>query len=61
VGDDADWVGCRRYAGGDGLFTMVVMSVAGTIITKLARNCGIEKSGWLGVGGKSIVVLLGLS
>jgi hypothetical protein len=45
----------------DGLFTLVVLSVAGTIITKLARNYGIEKTGWLGIGAKSIFVLLGLS
>jgi hypothetical protein len=45
----------------DGLFTLVVMSVAGTVITRLARNYGIEKTGWLGIGAKSIFVLLGLS
>jgi hypothetical protein len=45
----------------DGLFTIVVMSVAGTVITKLARNYGIEKTSWLGIGGKSILVLLVLS
>ena len=44
----------------DSLFTIVVMSVAGTIITKLARNHGVEKTGWLGVGAKSIVVLIGI-
>jgi hypothetical protein len=37
------------------------MSVAGTIITKLARNYGIEKTGWLGIGAKSIFVVIGLS
>ena len=45
----------------DGLFTLVVMSVVGTIITKLARNYGVEKTGWLGIGAKSIFVLVGLS
>ena len=45
----------------DGLFTIVIMSVAGTVITKLARNYGIEKTGWLGIGAKSILVLLFLS
>lgn len=45
----------------DGLFTIVVMSVAGTVITRLARNYGIEKTGWLGIGGKSILMLLVLS
>ena len=45
----------------DGLFTLVVLSVAGTIITKLARNYGIEKTRWLGIGAKSIFVLLALS
>jgi hypothetical protein len=34
----------------DGLFTIVVMSVSGTVITKLARNYGIEKTGWFGIG-----------
>jgi hypothetical protein len=34
----------------DGLFLLVVMCVAGDIITKLARNYGIEKTGRLGVG-----------
>jgi hypothetical protein len=45
----------------DGLFTLVVMSLAGTIITILARNYGVEKTGWLGIGAKSIIVLVGLS
>jgi hypothetical protein len=45
----------------DGLFTLVAMSVSGTIITKLARGHGIEKTGWLGIGAKSIFVLVGLS
>ena len=45
----------------DGLFALVAMSVAGTIITKLAHTYGIEKTGWLGVGAKSVFVLIGLS
>ncbi|MBR1279471.1 hypothetical protein [Bradyrhizobium sp. AUGA SZCCT0283] len=45
----------------DGLFTLVVISVAGTIITKMARNYGVEKTGWLGIGAKSIFVLVCLS
>ena len=45
----------------DALFTLVFISVAGTIITKLARNYGIEKTGWPNVGAKSIFVLIGLS
>lgn len=36
------------------------MSIAGTI-TKLARKYGVEKTGWLGIGAKSIFVLIGLS
>lgn len=45
----------------DGLFGLVAMSVAGTIITRLARTYGVEKTGWLGIGAKSIFVLVGLS
>ncbi|MFK4489680.1 hypothetical protein [Bradyrhizobium sp. USDA 336] len=45
----------------DGLFGLVAVSIAGTIITKLARNHGVEKTGWLGVGAKSILVVIGLS
>lgn len=36
----------------DGLFGLVALSIAGTIITKLARNYGVEKTGWLGIGGQ---------
>ena len=46
---------------GTDLFTIVVMCVARTIITKLARNYGIEKTGWLGVGAKGVLVLFVLS
>jgi hypothetical protein len=45
----------------DGLVTLVSMAVAGTVITRLARKHGIEKTGWLGVGAKSILLLIGLS
>ena len=38
----------------DSLFLLVVMCVAGDIITKLARNYGIEKTGRLGVGAKAV-------
>jgi hypothetical protein len=45
----------------DGLFGLVALSIAGTIITKLARNYGVEKKGWLGIGAKSVFMLVGLS
>jgi hypothetical protein len=45
----------------DGLFLLVVMCVAGDIITKLARNYGIEKTGRLGVGAKAVFTLFVLS
>jgi hypothetical protein len=31
------------------------------VVAKLARNYGIEKTSWLDIGGKSILVLLVLS
>jgi len=45
----------------DALFLLVVMCVAGDIITKLARNYGIVKTGRLGVGAKSVFTLFVLS
>ena len=38
----------------DSPFLLVVMCVAGDIITKLARNYGIERTGRLGVGAKAV-------
>jgi hypothetical protein len=45
----------------DGLVTLVMMSVMGSIITRLLRQYGIEKTGWLGVGAKIMLSLLVLS
>jgi hypothetical protein len=41
----------------DGLFLFLGMCVAGRFITELARNYGIEKTGWLGVGAKTVITL----
>jgi hypothetical protein len=35
--------------------------VVGAIVTRLARNYGIEKYGWLGLGGRANICLLVLS
>jgi len=48
-------------AGSDGLATLAVFCVAGHLITKLAKNYGIEKAGWLGVGAKSMLALVAIS
>jgi len=45
----------------DSIFTIIAMCVAGAVITRLARNYGIKKTGWLGIGAKSILVLVVLS
>jgi hypothetical protein len=44
----------------DGLASLVAYCVLGIVITKLAANYGIKKTGWFGVGGKANLYLLGL-
>jgi hypothetical protein len=44
----------------DGVATIVMLCVIGTIITRLARNYGIEKSGRFGLGARaSFWILIG--
>lgn len=54
----------RQFAipkGVAGLVALVWSSIVGSIITRQARTYGVEKTGWLGVGGKSILYLIFLS
>jgi hypothetical protein len=43
------------------LVGLVMLCVAGSLITKLAKTYGIEKTGWLGVGAKSMLAVLAMS
>ena len=45
----------------DGIVTIIVIVVSGAVITRLARNYGVKKTGWLGVGGKSVLVMITLT
>jgi hypothetical protein len=45
----------------DGLATVVVLILTGILITRRSRAYGIEKAGWLSVGGKTILALLAFS
>jgi sulfite exporter TauE/SafE len=45
----------------DKLATLIVWFVLGTVITRLARNYGIKKHGWFGLGGRANLWLLGIS
>jgi hypothetical protein len=56
--------GAPQYA--DKLVGFAELLVPGAVVTRLARNYGVEKSGWFGVGAKAtfwlllfIVVLVG--
>ena len=44
-----------------GLASLLSSCLAGSLITRLAKNEGVQKTGWLGVGAKSILSLIGLS
>jgi len=44
----------------DGLASLVAYCTLGIVITKLAANYGIKKTGWFGVGGRANLYLLGL-
>lgn len=49
-------VGALHFA--DRLVGIGSFVVSGAIITRLARNYGVEKSGWLGVGAKATLCFL---
>ena len=44
----------------DGLSALILFCLSGVLITWQARN-GVEKSGWLGVGGKAMLSVFVLS
>ena len=43
----------------DKLAALITWFVLGTLITRLARNYGIKKHGWFGLGGRANLWLLG--
>ena len=45
----------------DGVAALCAMSIGGTTITRLARSYGLEKSGRVGVGAKTMLGVLVLS
>jgi hypothetical protein len=45
----------------DSVATIVMLVLTGVLITRRARAYGIEKTGWLGVGGKTILSLIAFS
>jgi hypothetical protein len=45
----------------DGVATTVSFLLTGVLITRRARAYGIKKTGWLGVGGKTMLALLAFS
>ena len=45
----------------DALATIAMLILTGILITRRARAYGIDKAGWLGVGGKTILALLAFS
>lgn len=45
----------------DTVATLVSLAVAGTVITHQARLYGVEKTGWFGVGAKTMFSLIVLS
>jgi hypothetical protein len=45
----------------DSLATIAMLILTGVLITRRARTYGIDKAGWLGVGGKTILTLLAFS
>ena len=44
----------------DKLAALIMWFVLGTLITRLARNYGIKKLGWFGLGGRANLWLLGI-
>jgi hypothetical protein len=45
----------------DGLSAVILLCLSGVLITRQARRYGVEKSGWLGVGGKAMLSVFALS
>jgi hypothetical protein len=45
----------------DGVATIVSLLLTGVLITRRARAYGIKKTGWLGVGAKTILALIAFS
>lgn len=45
----------------DGLAALIGMLLFGDLVTRLVRRYGIPKTGWVGVGGKTILVSMGFS
>jgi hypothetical protein len=45
----------------DGLSALILLCLSGVLITRQARKYGVEKSGWLGVGGKAMLSVFALS
>jgi hypothetical protein len=45
----------------DGLATIVSLLLTGVVITRRAQAYGIKKTGWLGVGGKTMLALVAFS
>lgn len=45
----------------DALATVATLILTGVLITRRARAYGIDRAGWLGVGGKTILALLAFS
>jgi hypothetical protein len=44
----------------DGLSALILLCLSGLLITREARKHGIEKTGWLGIGGKAMLSVLAL-
>jgi hypothetical protein len=42
----------------DGPVTFVALSVAGTLMTRGASNNGVQKTGYVGIGAKAILLLM---
>ena len=45
----------------DSLVVLIWLTLSGVLITRQARKYDVEKSGWLGVGGKAILSVLAVS
>jgi hypothetical protein len=45
----------------DAVAGIVMLVLSGVLITQRAQTYGIKKTGWLGVGGKTILALIALS
>jgi hypothetical protein len=45
----------------DSVVIMILFALTGVLITRRARAYGVEKTGWLGVGGKTILAIVAFS